>query len=433
MITSTLQACERYLFEAYGEPIHLTVRYNPHCFGRQLWGEVDGAKASWGKQSNADEIVVLPRWQCLIDPQSQAARRFLQERVSAKWPPVAWAGRQYCNLLAISSVRRMIVPWNLRAEPDLPSHPAPGTNVTGLGDLVLGDYTNRVKVFSFSEGRLLNLARTPAHHGPLRQEVRGRKAAIAWGVSAPPVLASQEDGGWSLEPLVPGRPLRDLNNTTWPVVASVFRELMGQYRGSGCSWVDGETYLQDCLRTLRQGIHSVGPQGEALAPRLAVVEDWLTSINSACDRIAVTAIHGDFHLDNILWDSKEAKAWLIDWEYSREGPVWADLYWLLAAWSRWRGAHLVWDWICKDPSLPLRHPNLVKMVDALERLAPRPTSLVGQAAHFGLVLLERCAATIERVASQGIHQPWLFPYLQSLFEMILEGAQRAPSTFMRVP
>jgi hypothetical protein len=422
MNLAVLEVCEKYLSEAYGKSFSLKIWDNSWSLSNNLLGSVEKRLVINEDSYSQENMVLIPRWQCLIDPRNWSARSFLFDRLGFKRPEIRWIGCRLSRFLNTPYLRPLFAPNTLASRPSLPNQPAKTTGVTGLGDLVLGDYPYRVKLFSFTEKKLINFARSESQIPLLQSDVEARNIALETGVSTPPVLAINQDNTWSLEPLVSGRPLGDLADSTWPVIERVFEELFGYYQHSGYEWVNGKDFFEDRFATVRQAIRDAGAKGKELAPLLEAVHSWLGLNVESCGKLALTSIHGDFHVDNILWDDERAENWLVDWEYSRHGPVWADLYFLIVAWSRWRNPRFVIDWLCGIPPKVFSHPKLSRIIKKLEQIESRPASPKGRVVHFGLVLVERVAAIIDRVGIKTILATHQFNDFRYLFQTILVEA-----------
>ena len=69
-------------------------------------------------------------------------------------------------------------------------------------------------------------------------------------------------------------------------------------------------------------------------PVMEKIRDWLAA-HMPQDQSA-TIVHGDFKLDNVMWEVEGDRAWVIalfDWEMSTIGDPLADLGWMLTYWS----------------------------------------------------------------------------------------------------
>jgi aminoglycoside phosphotransferase (APT) family kinase protein len=67
---------------------------------------------------------------------------------------------------------------------------------------------------------------------------------------------------------------------------------------------------------------------------MEIIRDWLAAHMPRGQ--AATIVHGEFKLDNVMWEVKEERARVIalfDWEMATIGDPLADLGWMLTYWS----------------------------------------------------------------------------------------------------
>jgi aminoglycoside phosphotransferase (APT) family kinase protein len=93
-----------------------------------------------------------------------------------------------------------------------------------------------------------------------------------------------------------------------------------------------EGYLERQLKRWTDQLERTLPLTRPL-PIMEKIRDWLnTHIPVAA---AATIVHGDFKLDNVMWDLQERPRplALLDWEMSTIGDPLADIGWMLTYWS----------------------------------------------------------------------------------------------------
>jgi aminoglycoside phosphotransferase (APT) family kinase protein len=90
-------------------------------------------------------------------------------------------------------------------------------------------------------------------------------------------------------------------------------------------------YLERQLKRWTDQLERTLPHTRPL-PVLLMVKDWLAA--HIPESPAATIVHGDYKLDNVMWDSSaDAKVIAVfDWEMSTIGDPLADLGWLLSYW-----------------------------------------------------------------------------------------------------
>ncbi len=95
-----------------------------------------------------------------------------------------------------------------------------------------------------------------------------------------------------------------------------------------------EGYLERQLKRWTSQWHLTRPRTRDL-PKLDEVTTWLEAhLPSADESPASTVVHGDYKLDNVMFDSREPKLIAIfDWEMATIGDPLADLGWLLSVWG----------------------------------------------------------------------------------------------------
>ena len=92
-------------------------------------------------------------------------------------------------------------------------------------------------------------------------------------------------------------------------------------------------YLERQLRRWIDQLERTLPHTRPL-PVMARIRDWLKEHFPASP--PPTVVHGDFKLDNVMWDPSGARPRVIalfDWEMSTIGDPLADLGWMLTYWS----------------------------------------------------------------------------------------------------
>jgi aminoglycoside phosphotransferase (APT) family kinase protein len=89
-------------------------------------------------------------------------------------------------------------------------------------------------------------------------------------------------------------------------------------------------YLERQLRRWVDQLERTLPHTRPL-PVMEKVRDWLKAHLPASP--PATIVHGDFKLDNVMWDPKTAKVIAVfDWEMSTIGDPLADFGWMLSYW-----------------------------------------------------------------------------------------------------
>lgn len=139
---------------------------------------------------------------------------------------------------------------------------------------------------------------------------------------------------------------------------------------------------------------------------------------------ASTIVHGDYKLDNVLWDGPRLAA-ILDWEMATIGDPLADLGWMLSFWAE-----------PGDPDEPVlaghvevtREPGFPRRADLAERYARRTARAIGDLTWYRVLAIWKLAILLEGSYARHLAGATDDPFFARLERGVPALARRALAT-----
>jgi thiamine kinase-like enzyme len=200
-----------------------------------------------------------------------------------------------------------------------------------LGGMVFGGQGNKVKIFKFDEGIVLNFLKQGYDKESLLKEISVRETFQDL-LPIPKLLKVNKEFGFFEEEYIPSVPLRNLNKKTWPLLTDLFEKLFIYYKNNSVnpvSYYDYQEMVIDEIKGKTAFLDDV--------TRKKVLE-MISIFCESCrqdqnDETFLIQSHGDFWLGNILCDEKSKKLFIVDWERADQYSLMHDFFTLFAVYS----------------------------------------------------------------------------------------------------